>query len=147
MSYGSGNSAFTGNTNDSNNRTGLSNRYSPYQNSGNYNPPAVSGSYAQQQTQILEDTMRTHYETEATSAAVLSQMKAQRGQLKGAHDNVWEMRQAAEKAKADITIMIKKARQRKIRLQAIAVLLGSIDFLLLIRLIQCGGSFFCRRYK
>lgn len=72
-------------------------------------------------------------------------MKAQRGQLKGAHDNVWEMRQAAEKAKTDISVMIKKARQRKIRLQAIAALLASVDFLLLIRLIQCGGSFFCHR--
>lgn len=132
-------------TKDNSNRTGLSNRYSPYQNSVNYNPPAVSGSYVQQQTQVLEDTMRTHYETEATSAAVLSQMKAQRGQLKGAHDNVWEMRQAAEKAKTDISVMIKKARQRKIRLQAIAALLASVDFLLLIRLIQCGGSFFCHR--
>ena len=85
--------------------------------------------------------------TEATSAAVLSQLKAQRGQLKGAHENVWEMRQAAEKAKTDISSMIKKARQKKMRLQAIATILASIDFLLLIRLIQCGGSFFCRRYK
>lgn len=64
MSYGSGNGPFMGSsgTKDNSNRTGLSNRYSPYQNSVNYNPPAVSGSYVQQQTQVLEDTMRTHYE-------------------------------------------------------------------------------------
>lgn len=43
----------------------LSNRYqsgSSYQSSHNYQPPSVSGTYAQQQTQVMEDTMRTHYE-------------------------------------------------------------------------------------
>jgi hypothetical protein len=58
MSYGSGSPHGDGEKN----RTGLSNRYSPYQNQEKYNPPVVSGSYAQQQTQVMEDTMRTHYE-------------------------------------------------------------------------------------
>eukprot|EP00979_Chaetoceros_neogracilis_P001947 scaffold349_cov267-Chaetoceros_neogracile.AAC.42 len=103
MSYGSGSPSYQ--RDEEKNRSGLSNRHSPYQNSTNYSPPPVSGSYAQQQTQVIEDSMRAHYETEATSAAVLSQMRTQRGQLQGAHDNVWEMRQAAEKAKMDISSM------------------------------------------
>ncbi len=89
--------------------------------------------------------MRTHYETEATSAAVLSQLRTQRGQLEGANSNVWEMRQAAEKAKKDITAMAKKQRKKKLRLQMIAVILAVVDFLLFVRLVQCGGSFFCKR--
>jgi hypothetical protein len=54
------------------------------------------------------------------------------------------MRQAAEKAKEDITIMARKVRQKKTRLQMVAALLAAIDFFLFIRLIQCGGSFFCK---
>lgn len=121
---------------------GLSNRYS-YQHS--YAPPAVSGSFAQQQTQIIEDTMKTHYETEATSAAVLSQMRQQRQQLQGAQSNAWEMREAAEKAKRDLTSMAAKQRRKKLKLQMIAGALALIDLILFLRLIQCGGSFFCKR--
>ncbi len=72
-------------------------------------------------------------------------MQTQRQQLQGAHGNVWEMRQAAEKAKHDITALIKKAREKKLRLQIIILVLAAIDFLLFMRLVQCGGSFFCRR--
>lgn len=72
-------------------------------------------------------------------------MRTQRGQLEGAHENVWQMRQAAEKAKNDLQVMIRKARQKKLRLKIIAGALGFIDFVLIIRLIQCGGSFFCRK--
>lgn len=151
MAYGSGGaSPYSGNNQRS--QDGLSNRYSsPYQKTTSpdggrgYNPPSAGATYAQQQTQTVEDTMRTHYETEATSAAVLTQMRAQRGQLQGAHDNVWEMRQAAEKAKQDITIMAKKVRRKKRRLQAVAILLAFVDFILFIRLIECGGSFFCKK--
>jgi|EP01083_Nonionella_stella_P014356 hypothetical protein len=140
------------NNRNANNDSGLNNRYnssSPtsYQNSTSpsYRPPKVSGSYAQQQTQVMEDTMRTHYETEATSAAVLSQLRTQRGQLDGANKNVWEMRQAAERAKKDITSMAKKVRKKKMRLQMIAIVLAVVDFVLFVRLVQCGGSFYCKR--
>jgi len=84
-------------------------------------------------------------QTESTSGAVLSQMRTQRGQLEGAHENVWEMRQAAEKAKKDISTMVKKARQKKFRLQIIAAVLAAVDFFLFVRLVSCGGSFFCRK--
>uniref|UniRef100_A0A7S3QDT0 t-SNARE coiled-coil homology domain-containing protein n=1 Tax=Chaetoceros debilis TaxID=122233 RepID=A0A7S3QDT0_9STRA len=147
MSYSS-----AGNNRNANNDSGLNNRYnssSPtsYQNSTSpsYRPPKVSGSFAQQQTQVMEDTMRTHYETEATSAAVLSQLRTQRGQLDGANTNVWEMRQAAERAKKDITSMAKKVRKKKMRLQMIVIVLAVVDFVLFVRLIQCGGSFYCKR--
>ena len=71
-------------------------------------------------------------------------MQTQRQQLKGANQNVWEMRQNAEKAKRDITALIKKARKKKLKLQFIAMGLAFIDFVLFIRLLQCGGSFFCK---
>lgn len=64
MAYGSGGgSPYNGS--EQRNQDGLSNRYSsPYQKSGSgggdYNPPPAN--YAQQQTQAMEDTMRTHYE-------------------------------------------------------------------------------------
>ena len=64
--------------------------------------------------------------------------------MKGAHGNVWEMRQAAEKAKKDISSLIQKARKKKLKLQFIAAGLAAIDFILFMRLLQCGGSFFCK---
>jgi hypothetical protein len=33
-----------------------------YQSNYDYQPPSVAGTYAQQQTYVMEDTMRTHYE-------------------------------------------------------------------------------------
>ena len=59
--HGEGVSSPYNNDKDKNNRYASS---PSYQNSnyGGYSPPAVSGSYAQQQTQVMEDTMRTHYE-------------------------------------------------------------------------------------
>lgn len=74
-------------------------------------------------------------------------MQTQRQQLNGANNNVWEMRQNAEKAKEDITVMVKRARQKRRKLQIIAIGLALIDFFLLVRLLQCGGSFFCRIRK
>jgi len=111
-----------------------------------YQPPKVNGTYAEQQTGIMEDTMRTHYETEGVAQTVLSQMTTQRHQLQGAHDNVHEMREATEKAKRELMDLQVKMRAKKRRLQFIIGALGLVDFLLFIRLIQCGGSFFCRRH-
>ncbi len=87
-------------------------------------------------------------QTESTAGNVLNQMQTQRQQLQGAQGNVWEMRQSAEKAKRDIIAMVKKARQKKLKLQVIAIGLALVDFFLLVRLLQCGGSFFCKsRYS
>ena len=163
MAYGSGNSKYR-------EEGGFNSGYQgSYQAGGSsYQPPAAAGaSYAQQQTNVMEDTMRTHYEvclwfqslwlinsfsqiiktylqTEGTAATVLAQMTTQRQQLEGASDNVWQMRQAAQKAKDDITLMANRQRAKKMRLQMIAAGLALIDFLLFIRLIQCGGGFFCK---
>ena len=130
----------------------LNNRFQssgPYQQgtvSGNYQPPKVAGTYAEQQTQVMEDTMRSQYETESVAHTVLSQMTAQRYQLQGAHNNVWEMRETTEKAKRELMDLQMKARAKKRRLQMIIAVLVTVDVLLFIRLIQCGGSFFCRHH-
>lgn len=71
MSYGSGSPSYQ--RDEEKNRSGLSNRHSPYQNSTNYSPPPVSGSYAQQQTQVIEDSMRAHYEV-STSITIFSHL-------------------------------------------------------------------------
>jgi len=82
--------------------------------------------------------------TEGTAATVLTQMQTQRQQLQGANQNVWEMRQATEKAKKDITSMVRRTRRKKLKLQMIAAALAAIDLFLFLRLVQCGGRFFCR---
>lgn len=111
---------------------------------GSYQPPNVSGTYAEQQTQVMEDTMKTHYQAEGTAATVLSQMTTQRYQLQGAHDNVSGMRDTTEKAKQELSELAAKVKAKKRRLQLIAVGLGVVDLLLFIRIAQCGGSFFCK---
>mmetsp|Transcript_7429 Transcript_7429/g.16238 ORF Transcript_7429/g.16238 Transcript_7429/m.16238 type:complete len:151 (+) Transcript_7429:272-724(+) len=119
------------------------NRYEgqSYQNSGasGYNPP----SYADQQTQHVEDAMKTHYEAEGTAAAVMSQMTTQRHQLQRAHDDVAGTRMKGEQAKRELDDLINKVRRKKRRLYAIIAMLGAVDALLFLRILQCGGSFFC----
>jgi hypothetical protein len=120
---------------------------SSYQASANasYQPPKVGGTYADQQTGVMMDTMKTNYETDAVAAEVLTQMNTQRHQLQGAHNNVHEMREATENAKRELQTLQGKMRAKKRRLQFIVVGLGSLDFFLFLRLMYCGGSFFCRR--
>eukprot|EP00978_Attheya_sp_CCMP212_P020066 scaffold57045_cov52-Attheya_sp.AAC.4 len=73
----------------------------------------------------------------------MAQMRTQRHQLTGAHEDVWEMRQSTEKAKRELMDLRHKVLKKKRRLQAIVVGLAVVDFFLFIRIVKCGGSFFC----
>jgi hypothetical protein len=126
--------------NDSNN---LSSRYHSYQQgAGTYSPPGRT-TYAEQQTNVILDSVKTQYQAEAAANSVLSQMHVQRHQIKGAHDDVWKMREATESAKREIEDLAMRKRQHRCRLYAIISILALADFLLLLRIIKCGGSFFC----
>ena len=122
---------------------GLNNRFQSYQQGGgsSYVPPGMT--YADQQTNVLEDTVKTHYEAEGTAANVLTQMHTQRHQLQGAHDDVWEMRKTAEEAKREMISLIAKNRRKKQRLYAIIAALAMTDIFLFLRIAHCRGSFFC----
>ena len=129
---------YTGN-NDSGN---LNSRYQSYQQGGSsYIPPGRS--YAEQQTNVVQDSVKTQYQAEATANTVLTQMHTQRHQLQGAHDDVWKMREATEKAKREIEDLAAKRRQQRFRLYGIIAILGTVDLLLFLRIVKCGGSFFC----
>lgn len=119
---------------------GLSNRYNSYQ-SGSYVPP---GQFAEDQTNKLSDTVKTQYEAENTANAVLSQLNAQRQMIQNANEDVWEMRHATEETKRELRDLREKYRARKRTLYIYIAILGTIDFLLFLRLLRCGGSFFCR---
>ena len=133
-----------GGSNNSNTKQNFS--YGSYQQSGggsaggSYQPPVH---YARDQTKTLEDTTSTFYQADNTATAVLNQMTAQRQQISGAHENVYEMRQAMERAKQEMVALQNKYRDRKRKLYVTIFLLGMTDFLLLVRLFQCHGSFFC----
>ncbi len=70
MSYGSGTPNWGKggnhyNMNETLNQGGMNSRHQGgYQSNagGSYQPPRVTGNYAEQQTGIIEDTMRTHYQ-------------------------------------------------------------------------------------
>ena len=99
--------------------------------------------YAADQTKTLQDTTKTYYQAEETSTNVLERMTAQRQQLQGATDNVWEMRETTEKAKQEIQELQAKYREKKMRLYVMIVALGLADLLLLLRIIHCHGNFYC----
>ena len=121
---------------------GLSNRFNSYQQSGgSYVPPGKT--FADQQTNVLSDTVKTQYHAEETANAVMTQLHAQRQQIQGANDNVWEMRQATEQTKKELRDLQAKYREKKFRLYFWIALLGTVDFLLFLRLLRCRGSFFC----
>lgn len=111
-----------------------------YQQGGTYQPPVH---YAADQTATLEDTTAAYYQADETAQAVLQNMMAQKGQLHSAHDNVWEMRQATEKAKRELQDLHAKYRRKKQRLYAMIAALALTDFLLFFRILQCHGNFFC----
>lgn len=121
---------------------GLNNRFSSYQQ-GSYQPPNSSTIYAQQQTDVLTDTVKTQYEAEGTANAVLTRMTEQRHQLTNAHDDVWHMRTATEQAKRELQELNNKYRQKKLRLYGYIAMLGITDLLLFLRIVQCRGGFFC----
>jgi ribosomal protein L3 len=113
-----------------------------YQNSQGYQPSATQ-TFAEHQTSVLHDTVKTQYQTEETAQAVLSQLHTQRHQLGAAADDVWEMRIATEQAKRELQALKDKHMSKKRRLYTIIGVLGAIDFILFLRLIQCHGSFIC----
>jgi hypothetical protein len=119
----------------------LNNRFNSYQQSGSYVPPGKT--FADQQTNVLSDTVKTQYHAEETANAVLNTLHGQRQQLQGANDDVWDMRQATEQTKRELRDLRAKYRQRKMRLYMWIALLGTLDFLLFWRLLRCRGSFFC----
>jgi hypothetical protein len=116
---------------------GLSNRFISYQQS--YSAKAL----AEDQTKTLQDTVATHYQAAETANAVLNQLHGQRQQLQGANEDVWQTRQLTEETKRELYALQAKYREKKNKLKVIIVLLGLVDFLMLLRLIRCRGSFFC----
>ena len=120
---------------------GLNNRFNSYQQSGSYVPPGTT--FAEQQTNVISDTVKTQYQAEQTANAVLSQLHAQRQQLQGANDDVWDMRQATEQTKRELRDLQAKYREKKNKLRIMIGLLAMIDFLVFLRLLRCRGSFFC----
>lgn len=116
---------------------GLNNRFNSYQQS-------ISGkTLAEEQTSTLQDTVATHYQAEETANAVLNQLHAQRQQIQGANDDVWETRQLTEETKRELVALQAKYREKKNKLKMIIALLGMLDLYLFYRLFKCRGSFFC----
>ena len=152
MVYGSGKPAWArGDVEDGvpNRRTNANsgNSSGSYQHdNSNYQPPQLKGAYAEQQTQVVEDTMRTHVQAETTANTVLATLHAQRQQLQNANDDTWQMRTNVVNAQRELKELQQKAWKKKQRLYAIIAMLGFVDVMLFLRIVQCGGSFCCRRY-
>ena len=159
MVYGSGKPAWArGDVEDgvkrrtNGNNSGNSAGGGSYQRGGdhnsNYQPPQLTGTttYAEQQTNVVEDTMRTHVQAETTANTVLATLHAQRQQLQNANDDTWQMRTNVANAQRELRELQAKAWKKKQRLYIIIGILGFVDTMLFFRIVQCGGSFFCRRY-
>mmetsp|Transcript_24170 Transcript_24170/g.52130 ORF Transcript_24170/g.52130 Transcript_24170/m.52130 type:complete len:174 (-) Transcript_24170:170-691(-) len=116
-------------------------------NNSNYQAPQLAtGAYADQQTHVVQDTMRTHVQAETTANTVLASLHAQRQQLQNANDDTWQMRTNVANAQRELKELKQKAFMKKQRLYMIIGLLAVVDLTLFFRIVQCGGSFFCRRY-
>jgi hypothetical protein len=127
------------------------NRFQSYQKGGGfsasgapvgtgYQPPVF---YAESQTRTIEDTTKNFYQADETAGNVLNQLTSQRHQILGAHDNVSRMRETTDKAKKEMEELRQKYRQKKQRLYMWIALLGVIDTLLFLRILQCHGNFYC----
>ena len=126
-----------------NNADGSYARYGSYQKGGSaYTPPVQGRTFAEQQTNVLADTVTTQYDTEGTAANVLNQMHTQRQQLQGARNDVFGMQEATAEAKKELAEMQVRNRKRKHRLYVTIAVLSVVDLLLLLRIMQCHGTFF-----
>lgn len=158
MAYGSGKPAWARgdvedgvkrrtNGNNSGNSAGGGSYQRGGDNNNNYQPPQLTGTtFAEQQTNVVEDTMRTHVQAETTANTVLATLHAQRHQLQNANDDTWQMRTNVANAQRELRELQAKAWKKKQRLYIIIGILGFVDTMLFFRIVQCGGSFFCRRY-
>ena len=158
MAYGSGKPAWARgdvedgvkrrtNGNNSGNSAGGGSYQRGGDNNNNYQPPQLTGTtFAEQQTTVVEDTMRTHVQAETTANTVLATLHAQRQQLQNANDDTWQMRTNVANAQRELRELQAKAWKKKQRLYIIIGILGFVDTMLFFRIVQCGGSFFCRRY-
>jgi len=90
--------------------------------------------------------MRTQIQAETTATTILDTMVQQKQQLQNANDDTWAMRTNVANAQRELKELQQKAWKKKQRLYVIIGLLGTVDLVLFFRIVQCGGSFFCRRY-
>lgn len=108
-----------------------------------YQPPKLS--YAEQQSQIVEDSMRYYMQAENVASNVILSLQMQRQQLQKANDDTWKIRSNAIKAQQQLKELQQKAWKKKQCLYAIIAILSFVDYVLFVKLVECGGSFFCRR--
>jgi len=112
----------------------------------NYQPPQLVGdTYVEQQTHMIEDIARTNIEVETNANNILSTLYGQRQQLQNANDNTWQMRTNVASAQRELKELQRKAFLKKQKLYLIIAVLSLVDIVLFCRIVQCGGSFFCRR--
>ncbi|KAL3808187.1 hypothetical protein ACHAXA_009542 [Cyclostephanos tholiformis] len=108
-----------------------------------YHPPQLS--YYERQSKVVEESMRTYMRAENTASNVILTLQMQRQKLQKANDDTWKIRSNAIKAQQQLKELQQKAWKKKQCLYAIIAMLAFVDYVLFVRIIQCGGSFFCRR--
>ena len=85
-------------------------------------------------------------QAETTANTVLATLHGQRQQLQNANDDTWQMRTNVALAQRELKDLQHKAWLKKRRLYGVIGVLGFVDLMLFVRIVQCGGSFFCRRW-
>jgi hypothetical protein len=115
-------------------------------NNFNYQPPQLvdGNTYIARQTNMIEDIARTNIEVETNANNILSTLYGQRTQIQNANDNTWQMRANVVKAQRELKELQHKAFLKKQKLYIIIAVLSLVDIVLFCRIVQCGGSFFCR---
>jgi hypothetical protein len=119
--------------------TGYNTNYQP--------PPPQQLSYAEQQSQMVEESMFAYMRAENSANAVLMTLQSQRQQLQKANDDTWTIRMNAIKAQQQLKELQQKAWRKKKCLYLIIAVLVCVDTMLFMRLVHCGGSFICRHYR
>jgi hypothetical protein len=134
MAYGSGAPSWSRGREGSSNLNNRFNGPSSYQAGGGnaeYTPPMVSRTYADQQTHVMEDTMKTLYEVENTAGNVQGQLYTQRQQLEGTSRTVNEMRDATERSRREIAeLTAKRDKKRYQLLTVVGMYIISIDLVM-----------------
>jgi predicted RNase H-like nuclease (RuvC/YqgF family) len=90
--------------------------------------------------------MRTHVHAESTANTLLATLHSQRQQLQNANEDTRQMRSNVSEASRELKELQRKVMARKRKLYMMIGALALVDTMLFLRIVQCGGSFFCRSH-
>jgi hypothetical protein len=104
--------------------------------SSSYNP--------EEERLLIESTLEKQYQSEGVAAGIMNSLAYQRESLLRTTQNAAEITVMTQKARLELKVLQHSHVMKRRKLYAWIGVLAVVDFAILWRIFQCGGSLFCR---